>query len=199
MSKRFTVMIACFALLMLLTGCIPAVITAATVSTAKFSQDQTTGQILDDNIIATKIKAAFIKRGFKKLYSKITVSVNSGRVLYIGLVSSQQDVLDAIEIAWNIRGVSEVIDELQIKSEERDIDIAQYTRDAMITSQIRTRIMTNKIKSINYNIITKDDVVYIFGLAQNEEEVKKVAEIASKIRKVKSVVSHVKIKNQSTD
>ena len=103
-------------LILPLSSCLPVALTTATVSVAKLSKNQTTGQIIDDNIIATKIKAAFIKRGFSKLYTKITVSVNSGRVLYVGTVIDQQDVLDAMEIAWNIRGVKEVINELEIST-----------------------------------------------------------------------------------
>ena len=38
-----------------------------------------------------------------------------------------------------------------------------------------------------------DDVVYLFGIARSEEELQKVANIASNINGVEKVVSHVKV------
>jgi len=71
-------------------------------------------------------------------------------------------------------------------------DAGQYARDTLITTQIKSKIMVDRdIRTINYMVITFDSVVYLFGAARNEEELQKAANIASNIRSVKKVVSHV--------
>ena len=70
----------------------------------------------------------------------------------------------------------------------------QYTRDTMITSQIKSKIFVNReIKFVNYTVITINDVVYLFGIARSQEELEKVANIASNVYGVQKVVSNVKI------
>jgi osmotically-inducible protein OsmY len=52
-------------------------------------------------------------------------------------------------------------------------------------------IFTNKISSINYQIITVNSVVYILGTASSKSEINKVNNISAKARGVNRVVSHL--------
>jgi hypothetical protein len=64
----------------------------------------------------------------------------------------------------------------------------------MITSQIKSKTFLDRsIKFVNYTVITVNDVVYLFGIARSEEELQKVATIASNVNGVQKVVSHVKV------
>jgi hypothetical protein len=64
----------------------------------------------------------------------------------------------------------------------------------MITSQIKSKTFIDRsIKFVNYTVVTFNDVVYLFGIARSEEELQKVATIASNINGVEKVVSHVKV------
>ncbi|WP_375331872.1 BON domain-containing protein [Candidatus Tisiphia endosymbiont of Temnostethus pusillus] len=179
----------------MLTGCLPAVFTAATTSTLAVAKDQSIAETIDDVKIATKIKASFIKNNFRELYTKIKVEVNQGRVLLTGIIDKKEDALKAVEIVWGEQGVREVINELIIDKKSDHFDLVQYTKDAMITSQIKARTFVNRdIKWVNYTIVTVNDIVYIFGVARSEEELEKVTSIASQINGVARVVCHVKIK-----
>lgn len=178
----------------LLSGCLPAVFTGVTVSAAEFAKDRQAGDTLKDIKISSAIKASFIKNNFRELYTKIKVEVVQGRVLYTGMVNNNEDAVNAVQIAWNQEGVTEVINELKVDKKSGNFDLVQYTRDTMITSQIKSKTFLDRgIKFINYTVITVNDVVYLFGIARSEEELQKVANIASNIHGVQKVVSHVKV------
>ncbi len=178
-----------------LIGCLPAVFTVATTSTIAAAKDQSISEIIDDIKISTKIKASFIKKNFRELYTKIKVKVNHSRVLLTGVVDKKEDALKAIEIVWSEQGVCEVINELMIDKKSDHFDLVQYTKDTMITSQIKAKIFVSRdIKWVNYTIVTVNDIVYIFGVARSEEELTEVSSIASKINGVVKVICHVKIK-----
>jgi len=181
-------------LLFILSGCLPVIFTGASASALSFAKDRTASETLTDQRIATAIKAKFIKDGFKDLYSKIKVEAVQGRVLFTGLVSKDEDAITAVQIAWDQRDVVEVINELKVDESSNNFDLFQYTRDSLITSQIKSKLFINRdVKFINYTIITLNDEVYLFGIARSDEELEKVAEIASNIHGVKKVISHVKV------
>lgn len=178
----------------LLSGCFPAVFTGATASATEFAKDRPAEETLKDMRISAAIKAAFIKNNFRELYTKITVEVVQGRVLYTGVVDKEDDALNAVQIAWNQEGVTEVINELKVDKNSGHFNIVQYTRDSMITSQIKSKtFMDRSIKFVNYTVITRNDVVYLFGIARSEEELQKVANIASNVHGVEKVVSHARV------
>jgi osmotically-inducible protein OsmY len=178
----------------LLSGCLPTLFAGAASSTLAFAKDRRAVDTLTDVRILTAIKGVFIKNNFRNLYSKIKIEVVQGRVLYTGSIEKDEDAITAVQIAWNQEGVVEVINELKVDKNSNKFNIVQYTRDALITSQIKSKTFMNReIKFVNYTAITLNDVVYLFGIARSEEELEKVASIASNISGVKKVVSHVKV------
>ncbi|RYE14641.1 MAG: BON domain-containing protein, partial [Rickettsiales bacterium] len=89
---------------------------------------------------------------------------------------------------------NEVINEINIAEPTNKLAIKDYSIDSWITTQIKARLLINKyIRSVNYNIETVDKTVYLFGIAQNDEESKSVSSIASTTKYVKHVISHVKL------
>ncbi|HJD56747.1 MULTISPECIES: BON domain-containing protein [unclassified Candidatus Tisiphia] len=179
----------------ILTGCFPTIFTAATSSTIAAAKDQSISETIDDIKISTKIKASFIKNNFRELYTKIKVEVEQGRVLLTGIIDKKEEALKAVELVWDITGVREVINELIIDKKSDHFDLVQYTKDAIITSQIKARTFIKRdIKWVNYTIVTVNNIVYIFGLARSEQELEMVTSIASQINGVERVVCHVKIK-----
>lgn len=184
----------------LLSSCLPAAFTAAGGSSIAAAKDRSIGDTVDDKKIALYIEAEFAKKNFKKLYTKINTEVVKGRVLYTGFVEKEQDIVDAIAIAWGQRGVKEVISELKIDEYSNHFDLAQYTKDTLITSQIKLRTSIHRdIKFVNYTVITLNNIVYLFGLARSNDELEKVAEIAATVKGVVEVISHVKIIDENYD
>ncbi len=188
------VLLIIFLLSSILSGCVAAVGTGVISLGLSAAKDKTIGQSIDDSAISSSIKRSFLVSGFKKLYIRINVEVEKGRVLYTGYVKDDQDILTAIDIAWKQKGVKEVINELIVEDSDSK---SPYVKDSWITAQIKTRIFLNrKIKFINYTIVTNRKTVYIFGFAKSDEELQEVASIAASINGVEKVISHVTIKDQ---
>lgn len=181
---RFRILTAILAVSILLTSCaIKAPL-----------NDETVGENIDDTAISAKIKAEFIKAGFRDLYAKIGVSVSQGRVMYTGSVSNEEDMIKAIDIAWKQNGVKEVVNNLDLDSGSSKLNVAQYSKDTYLTSAVRAKLLAARdVKSVNYTIMTHKNIVYIFGLARSESELEYVTELVAKIGGVEKVISNVKI------
>jgi osmotically-inducible protein OsmY len=187
---------ALFILSLLLSSCVAAVSTGVIGLGINSAKDKTVGEALDDTTIDTKIKKEFISKGFKNLYAKINVEVVKGKVIYTGYVDNEEDIITAIDIAWNQKGVKEVVNELSVDENRRKFEASQYAKDSWITTQIKSKLFLNRdIKFINYTIVTTRNVVYLMGIAKSEEELEKVANIAASIKGVEKVISHVTLKN----
>ncbi len=182
---------------LMLSGCLPAVFTAATGTTLAIAKDREMRESVDDAKISTMIKASFIKNNFRELYTKINIEVIQGRVLYTGTVDKEEDISSAVQIAWDQKGVKEVINELKVDESSNHFDLVQYTKDTMITTQIKSKMLMHRdIKLVNYTVVTVNNVVYLFGIARSEEELEKVSDIAAKVHGVEKVVCHAKVREQ---
>jgi len=194
LEKLYIKTILLLLVLLVLSGCLPVIFTGATGSVVEMAKDRPVGDALTDARIATAIKTNFIKKGFRPLYSKIKTEVIQGRVLFTGVIEKEEDAITAVQVAWEQEGVIEVINELKVDKSSRTFNLVQYTKDTMITSQIKSKTFVNRdIKFVNYTVITLNDIVYLFGIARSEEELEKVASIASNVYGVEKVISHVKI------
>jgi osmotically-inducible protein OsmY len=181
----------------LVSSCMPALFIGAGATTVASAKDRSFGSTIDDIKIAAKLKKEFISKGFKKLYTKINVQVVQSRVLLTGEVESDDHIMSAVEIAWSIYGVREVLNELKLSDTSNRLNTAQFTKDTWITSRIKASTFFNRsIKFINYTIVTQNNIVYLFGIARSEEELQKVIDIASKVSGVEKVISHVTIKEE---
>ena len=177
-----------------LIGCLPTIFTGATGSAMEFAKDRSAGETITDARISAAIKASLIKENFKYVYSRIKVEVVKGVVFFTGSVEKNEHALLPVQIAWQQQGVVEVINEIKVDSNSSNFNLVQYTRDTLITSQIKSKMFIDRdIKFVNITVITIDDIVYLFGIARSEEELQKVADIAATTRSVKQVVSHVRM------
>ena len=85
----------------------------------------------------------------------------------------------------------EVINEIHIT--ERGVD--DYLKSSWITAKLLSKMTFDKrILSINYNIQTVNQIIYIMGIAQNQEELDRVIQHAKNIANVKKVINYVRIK-----
>ena len=170
------------------------VFTATTTAGMALAKNRTVGDTIDDVTIATKIKKAFLTEGFTSLYAKINTEVMQGRVLYTGSVETEEDMMQAVEIAWRQQGVKEVVNELTI--EDYRSKMPQYLKDSYITTLVKTKIIANRnIRAVNYTIVTHRNTVYLFGVARSEEELQTAADLAAQVSGVEKVVSHIRISN----
>jgi len=149
--------------------------------------NRTVGATLDDTSIQLALNRD-MQRGLPGFIRGVGTEVREGRVLIVGTVATPTQRLEASKIAWQIRGVRDVVNELQVESPQ---GFLSYASDARITNQMRVRLLTaNSVAATNYDIETVNSTLYILGIARTKEELEHVAYLAATIAGVKRVVSH---------
>ena len=168
--------------------------TVGMVSLGAASKEKGLGTTINDNLIKTKISNLIYKYD-KGLIADTKIFVNNGSVLFTGIVKNPKDKIEFTKLAWTIRGVREVNNEIQVTDTS---SIKNIARDLASMGEIRARIMSDKsINSINYSIDVVNDKVYISGVATDETELNLVKNHASNAKFVKEVYSYI-ILNKDT-
>ena len=164
--------------------------TAAKVITVT-KEDRTIGEFVDDALIKTIIKNTYFDQS-GNLFFNVDVEVSQGRVLLTGTVDNMDLKIEATRIAWGVEDVKTVINELQISNSD---NIFNFADDLVISTKVSGRlILEEDVNSLNYNIETVNKVVYIIGIANNDDEQKKVIDIASEVYGVEGVIDYITIK-----
>ena len=175
-----------------LTGCAEFVISAVTTTSLAMAEERTLGDAVEDLGIQAELNHLFFQDDLA-LYRDVSFSVVEGRVLLKGSVPTHEDRVRASWVARQATGISEVINEMQVTAES---GILNYARDRWISLQVDAKLLLDfDILSINYDVETVNGTVYLLGIAQSEDELKRVEEHASSIGGVKGVVSHVVMKD----
>lgn len=162
---------------------------AAGVGTAA-SKEGGLGGAVTDASIKGKINELWFQYDINT-FSKLSTTVNQGRVLLTGVVQDPEDRVEAVRLVWQVEGVKQVMNEIRVADSE---GLPGFVRDNWITARLRTAITFEKnIQSLNYSIDTVQGVVYLMGVAMNEGELNRVMQLARTIPNVKQVVSYVKM------
>lgn len=147
-----------------------------------------------------RIKALISDKWFKyniETFAKLNLTVDQGRVLITGVVQNPEDRVEAVRLAWQVEGVTQVINEIRVADSE---GVQGYVRDTWITTRLRTALTFDRaVQSINYSIETVQGTVYLMGIAQNRAEIDHVIETARTIPHVKQVISYVKMAGEPVD
>lgn len=188
-NKQLTAIIS----LLFITSCVETVIVGSVASTRLAVREKTLINTKDDINIAARVVKNFSTSGLKVPGNAIDVMVNEKRVLLTGIVSNAQMARKAVHLAWKVKGVSEVIDEIQIARNNSNLNgFRTYSKDAVITTQIEGRIFfTKDASTVNVKINTVNSVVYLLGVAKDDYEIEKITNIIAKIKGVRKVVSHL--------
>tara|TARA_B100000900_G_scaffold346943_1_gene311909 strand:- start:843 stop:1436 length:594 start_codon:yes stop_codon:yes gene_type:complete len=146
------------------------------------------GTQIDDNIMQKSLSSRLLLKD-KKYVLSINTKVLDGRIFITGKVDDPEEKLQITKMAWETNGVRSVKNNIIIKEE---FDFKQSAKDLLITSQLRTAMIVNKkIKSTNYNIDTYKKKIYVYGIAQDQEEMKEVIKEARSILDVDKVVASI--------
>ncbi len=178
-----------------LQACTPigaAIGTGAIVGTAA-SKEGGVGQAWTDTRIKAYISDAWFRYNVD-VFRKLDITVREGRVLLTGIVQNPQWRVDAVRLAWQAPGVRQVINEIRIENSE---GVSGYARDSWISTQLKTKLIFDKdIRSIDYNFDCVGAVVYLMGVARDQEELDRVISHARSVAYVKEVVSYVRMRGE---
>ena len=150
------------------------------------------GNIIDDQVIATKILHELAKNSTKNSLTNVSANVCEGRVLLTHYVTDVRLKDKAESIAWLVWGVKEVINDIGV-AEKNEANIA---KDLWIKTKLKTKFLVDEeVHSVNYQITVYKGIVYLLGIAESQKELNKVLKIASGIEGVSKVKNYVVIKN----
>ena len=181
-------------ILLFLQSCGPIIGTVGMVSIGAASKEKGIGTSINDSLIKTKISNLIFKFN-KKLIADTKIFVNNGSVLFTGKLKRSNDKIEFTKLAWSIRGVKEVNNEILVTDTSYIKNIA---RDIASIGEIRARLISDKsINSINYSIDVVNDKAYVSGVASNEIEMNRVKSHASSARFIKEVYNYI-ILNKDT-
>ena len=174
-------------------GCSPANVLATGGSTAMVvaEGDRTFGTVVDDATIKVNIAAKFLNAG-SNMFVEINTTVLEGRVLLTGLVKDQETRIEAVRLVWEISGVNEVINELEIGNRDT---LKDYAKDLWINTQARA--VSAKIvglRVVGYNFETINGKVYVAGITNKPEQLENLIQSLKTIKGVKEIVNYVIVK-----
>ena len=149
---------------------------------------RTLGTQIDDSIMQKNLLARLVLTN-KKHFLTIGVKVIDGRIFVTGKVDDPEEKLQITKIAWETKGARSVKNDIKIKEE---FNFKVSAKDALITSQLRVAMILDKeIKNSNYKIDTYKKKIYIYGIAYNEKERRKVINEAKEVLDAEGVIASI--------
>ena len=146
------------------------------------------GTQIDDSIMQKNLSTKVLLEN-KSYFLSVKSKVLDGRIFLTGKVEDPEEKLRLTKIAWEIKGVRSVRNDIKIKEK---FNFKQSAKDLLITSQLRTAFILNKnIKATNYQIDTYKSKIYIYGIALNSNEKNLVIDEAKQISDVKDIIASI--------
>ena len=180
-------------LFLLIYGCSPSSILATGGGTAMVvaEGDRSLGAVVDDATVKINIAAKFLNAG-NNLFVDINTTVLEGRVLLTGLVDNQELRIEAVRLVWEIEGVREVINEIEIGNRE---GIKDYAKDLWINTQARgVAAKTIGLRAVAYNFETINGKIYIAGITTKPDQLDMLIESLKTIKGVTEIINYVIVK-----
>ena len=191
--KTIINLIGCSLSLFFLYACTPANILGTGAGSAMViaEGDRSMGTVIDDATIKVNIAAKFINSE-DNLFVDVSTTVLDGRVLMTGLVDNQEIRIDAVRRVWEVEGVQEVINEIQIGNRT---SLKEYANDVWINTQAKgLAAKAVGLRVVGYNFETIQGKVYIAGITSRPEQLEDLIDAVKTIKGVKEIVNYVIIK-----
>ena len=160
------------------------------VAFSSSAQEKGLGTSINDKVIYVKLRNT-IYDWDPTVSEKISISVDNGSILVTGQLKDINTKIKLTKIIWQVNGVKEVNNKVQISETNNLKNIA---KDLASLGEIRARLMASKkLNSLNFSIDVVNNVAYISGIASSEEEISIVTQIAQEARFIKEVQNFVKV------
>ena len=174
-----------------LQGCSPTgtVLGAGARTGLALAEDRPVEEIWGDTLLKLTINKKLLETSFSETFWSLNTTIFEGRVLITGNVKNTTLRDQVSQIVWGVKGVREVLNEIEIQETN---NVTQIARDKFIQTSLQARMLGDKIVSdINYKMIAHNNVLYIIGVAQSQAELEKVVAHARAIRYVKRFVNYI--------
>ena len=176
------------------TNCLFFGVAATAAAGAVIVEERSVGNVLDDNIDVNAIRIDLSKK--KEVYKDVSVVVFEGRVLVTGRVDNEEDYKNVEKLIWSFPRVIEVINEIDVREDPQKANLNETMQDSWISAKIRSKLLFNKkTKSLNYKIVVNNNIIYLIGVAKNQEEIDSILGTVSSVRGVDKVKSFIILKD----
>ena len=192
--NKLTILSISLLFMLILPNCsIPVATGVATKAVTGSNSDRSIGEYVDDVLIKAILKNSYFDQS-EKIFFNVDVEVSQGRVLLTGTVDNIDLRIEATRIAWGVKGVQTVINEIQISESD---NILNFADDLVISTKVYAKLMLDEeVNSLNYNIETVNKVVYIIGISSSSDEKKKAIDLTKEVFGVEEVVEYITIKSE---
>ena len=170
---------------LLLQGCAPLIVAGAATTAVVAYDRRTVGAFIDDNNIELKVRA--ILTDDKLLGDNVHINATSinGTVLLTGETPTEVLRTRLIDQIRDIPSVRRIVNEIRVAELS---DPNDRSRDAWLTSKVKTKLMTSKgVSAPRIKVVTENSSVYLMGLV-TRQEAEKSTEVARKVGGVERVV-----------
>ena len=184
-----------FLILLFIHSCSPTSILATSGGSAMViaEGERSMGAVIDDATIKVNIAAKFINSE-DNLFINLSTTVLDGRVLLTGLVDNQEIRIDAVRKVWEVEGVQEVINEIQVGNRA---SLKEYANDVWINTQAKgLAAKAVGLRVVGYNFETIQGKVYIAGITSRPEQLEELIDAVKTIKGVKEIVNYVIVKEK---
>jgi osmotically-inducible protein OsmY len=175
----------------MLQGCVASMaVSAAAGAGIVARQERSIASAATDTNIIAAINAGLLQRD-TALFTHVDAQAYEGRVLLSGPVATPEAKAEVVDVARNVPGVRDVIDETEVGGSAGD-----YALDSWISAEMRSKLLFDPdVRSINYSVHVVNQTIYLIGVAQSEGELQRVLAHAGDIEYVRRVVDHVLLKD----
>jgi len=179
-----------------LSGCVGAFAGVGAAAVAAGNTEKGLGTSISAGVIRVKLADRFIQSD-ANLFTNVSVSVNDGAVLLTGNVEKPEHKVEATQLAWQTRGVIEVINEIEINDKSSIKDIA---KDLAAAAQLRAKLIAEQgVSSINFSVDVVNGTVFLTGIASSEEEMNTVVALARELRFATNVVNYIRVSDDDRE
>ena len=194
MHKNFNHFFYIFLIIINISGCASTLIGGAASVGLASVQERSIKDAAIDLKLEMQIQSNLFSASSEKLFANVGVSILEQRVMLVGNVESQKLRDLASTIAWEVSPkIKDVLNELTIGEK---LSFVSEAKDARISLSLSALLIGDpKISDINFSHSVSKQVIFLIGIAEDNEELDQVIHHARTVKGAKKVISHIILKN----
>ncbi|MBT7542465.1 MAG: BON domain-containing protein [Gammaproteobacteria bacterium] len=194
MLKKFNSFVCLLFLITYLSGCASTLVGGVAVVGLASVQERSIKDAAIDIKLGVQLQEKLFKLSTEKLFAYIDIIIVEQRVMMIGNVESQKLRDLASQAAWEVSPkIKDVLNEITIGKKSTIISEA---KDARISLSLSGLLLGDSdISDINFSHSVSKQVIFLIGIAQDDDELNKVINHARTVKGVKKVINHIILKS----
>lgn len=172
----------------LVSGCAAPFIIAGTVAgagTTVVKDRRNVENIIEDEVIELRSTDAIYSDKIIGKHVRINTTSFNGIVLLTGEAPSAEMRAHAGHVAYSMRNVREVYNEVQIKT---PISLEQRAKDTWLGTKVKSKLIANRGLFTRAKVIASDNTIYLMGLV-TPDEADQIKVMVNELEGVNSIIA----------